>query len=316
MDTNNTQNTNNDEQKGPAYRHPHVQNFRTLQSDMVDAVKKQDRSLANMVLSAREKVWEKKQTEKEEGLLFLEKVHTKDTYKNSKYKYLLLGLIIMIIALVGLRTYVYDPVENSYPHFITPNISINIVGKETLNTEYMTREVVSSRIKGLATHLTHKEGDTMWINIIKQIEIIDPDTAATSTKIIRVSAREFINLWANDVPGELLFELEKAHYFLGLHSSEGRLWPFLIIIHNNQELLLKKMGLWEQEMFSDTRTLFTKEERLPVGEFKGADLSGIRIRVLEFAPQDPGVLYGSINKSILMLTENTNTFETLSKELR
>ena len=91
---------------------------------------------------------------------------------------------------------------------------------------------------------------------------------------------------------------------------------FLILIHNDQELLLKKMTLWEKEIFSDTRMLFIKEQKMSVEEFRSADLSGTRIRVLEFAPQDPGVLYGSINSSILILTEDSDTFDMLSKELR
>ena len=216
MDTDNTQNAHSDEQKELTYRHPHVQNFKTLQSDMIDAVKKQDKSLANMVLSAREKVWEEKQREKQEGVRFLEKVKAENKYKKPKYKFILVGLIITAVILVGLRNYVYNTTENSYIHSITPNISINIVGEETLSTAYMTREVVSSRIKSIATHLSHKTGDTIWINTIKQIEIIDPETASTSTKTISVSTREFINLWANNAPIELLVELEKADHFFGL----------------------------------------------------------------------------------------------------
>ena len=105
-------------------------------------------------------------------------------------------------------------------------------------------------------------------------------------------------------------------HFFGLHASKEKLWPFIIFVHNDQEELFEKMVLWEQDIFSDTRMLFTKEQKLSGGEFKGADLSGIRIRVLEFSPQDPGVLYGSINNSILILTEDSDTFNMLSKELR
>lgn len=94
-----TQDNREPAQPEPAYRKPNVQNFRSLHSDVVDTAKKQDQSLVQIVLSAKEKKWQEKQSGKA-----AQKVYFENIYKKPVYKILLVVIIMLAIILFAVKT--------------------------------------------------------------------------------------------------------------------------------------------------------------------------------------------------------------------
>lgn len=86
----------------PTYRHPKVQNFRTLQSDILDIAKRENKSLAQIVIASKEKEWEEKA-----GVGVEKKVYIENKYERPIYKILLFVLVVGAVALFMLRTFIF-----------------------------------------------------------------------------------------------------------------------------------------------------------------------------------------------------------------
>jgi cytoskeletal protein RodZ len=92
----------NDNTQEPAYRHPKVQNFRTLKSDILNIAQKENKSLAQIVIASKEKAWEEKA-----GVGVEKKVYVENKYDRPLYKVLLFVLVVGATALFLLRTFIF-----------------------------------------------------------------------------------------------------------------------------------------------------------------------------------------------------------------
>jgi hypothetical protein len=93
---------NIDKEKEPAYRPPKVQNFRTLQGDLIHTVKEQDKSLTEIILSAKKDRWEEEHKEGGQKKVFVE-----NKYRRPLYKIIFLSIVIFISILINIRLFFY-----------------------------------------------------------------------------------------------------------------------------------------------------------------------------------------------------------------
>ena len=122
----------NDNTPEPTYRHPKVQNFRTLKSDILEVAKKQNKSLAQIVIASKEKEWQEKA-----GVGVEKRVYIENKYERPIYKIVLFVLVVGIVGLFLLRTYIFPTFENN-TSYTTPepvqNTSETIEASSTEST--------------------------------------------------------------------------------------------------------------------------------------------------------------------------------------
>ncbi|MCK5027923.1 MAG: hypothetical protein KAS07_05885 [Candidatus Pacebacteria bacterium] len=292
MNTSETNDNQNNEGKEPKYRPSRVQNFRTLQGDMVDAVKKQDRSLTSMVLSAKEKKWE---GEKKDGQL--EKVYIKNKYKHSIYKVLLVGIILSIATLIGVQKFFHDESSPSEPQpsvmselqLILPkqNLFIDITNIETTLPEKLTVELQNSSST----------------NAFIKIDLIRGSSTTP------VSTEEFTMLWAHNIPTFLLDSLKENDYIFAAEINDDTPRFFVAYELTENDDALNNLKSWEPYIFDDINLLFVQQAtKTPREVFVDAVVKNKSLRVLEYGPQDPALLYGFVGKQTFVISNSVNIF--------
>ena len=99
----NTHMEDTENKEEPIFRRPkNVQHFKTFKTDLQDAAKKNPRSLAQMVISSKEKKWQEQKAHNTAKILVPNK------YKHLSYKLLFIFLVLSVLVLLGLRLGVFS----------------------------------------------------------------------------------------------------------------------------------------------------------------------------------------------------------------
>lgn len=117
MNTEENLTQDNQQEPEPAYRKPGVQNFHSLRSDTIDVAKKQNKSLVQIVLSAKEKKWK----EQQEGE-HTQKVRFESVYAKPLYKILFVLILVTISALFIIKTLTFDEIPPTQQPDTTPSL--------------------------------------------------------------------------------------------------------------------------------------------------------------------------------------------------
>ncbi len=291
---------NNEE--GPAYRPPKVQNFRTLQSDMIGAVQKQDKSIAQVVLSAKKRKWAEKK--REEGNL--ERVYVENKYERSRYRLFLIGIIVIIGVLVGIKTFVYPEHPTSQQEKVFSLASFPITEKVALNVLNLESATLAEKIPLVEKSAALYDGDIVIFTIIEPV--------AANSPVNVISTKYFTELWAYNMPDELLSRVGRGSFLVGRYVKETTHTFVVYELANNEETtaLLKK---WEENMAKDTERLFAEQKNSSENMFVNATISDVQqVRLLENTANDPAVpvvVYGFVDNSLLIVSDSTDIFTKL-----
>jgi len=100
-----------DNTQEPAYRHPKVQNLRTLKSDVLEVAQKQNKSLAQIVISSKEKKWREQTSNTNTQKVYIENRYNKPIYK-----------IFLFLVVVGAA--VLFSLHIIFPKDVTPPVVV------------------------------------------------------------------------------------------------------------------------------------------------------------------------------------------------
>ncbi len=294
METNQDK-TTHDQKEAPAFRPPKVQNFRTLKSDMIGAVKKQDKSLAQVVLSAKEKKWTERKGEGEK----LEKVYVENKYKKIKYKLFLVGTIVIIGSLFGVKLFVFSE-NNPHQEGNYSLASLPITERVDLNVLGLGSTTLAEKIPLAEKNSNLYDGDVVVFKIIK------PTIASSSPKAL--SSKDFTILWADNVPKELLSRISHGSYLVGRYSAET-VHTFVIYELTETEENMSLLKSWEENIMKDTKSLFVGQKEPSKNIFVNALVNESQsVRLLEHDTNEPAVVYGFVDKSLLVISDSADIF--------
>ena len=276
---------------------------RTLQEDMANAVKRQDRSISQMIIADKKRRRESGYNNK--------KVHIKE---NSSGNILKLFLVIVVIALVvfGVKLIgqqgsgAKEPPRREISTAIIPiNEQIVLNVESFTNDKAFTIAIISSLLEEKT-----ENSDILHFRLVKEKEVTNIETGKVEKVEATLPVNEFFELWENDTPKSLVRAFGKEDYFFGYYNKETEMTPFLLFELKDFDQTFAGMLEWENVMCENIQNLFTSKSKCPECTFKNAQLLDTDIRVLEIESGKPALMYGFIkNKKMLIITESTAVFK-------
>lgn len=287
-----------------------AQSFRTLQSDMVSAVKTQDRSLAQMIIADKKRRRESGYGDKK---VLIENNRSKNILK----LFLGVGIILLIVTIVtfGIKSAWQEKERAENPPREQVSAAIIPVNRQiVLNTKTFTdnETFITTTDNALAKNKI-KDREILHLLFVKEIEITDQETNEVKKTEITLPVNEFFKLWENNAPESLIRSFEKENYMFGFYNTGEKTEPFLLFKSKNFDQTYAGILEWENILCKDTQNIFLTEKEYPQYKFKNAQLLGMDIRVLENELGKPVILHGFLdNEKMFIITESTVVF----KEIR
>ena len=286
-----------------------TQNFRSLQSDMVDAVKTQDRSLAQMIIADKKR---KRESEYSDKKILIDNKHSKKFWK----LFLGVGIILLIVIIVtfGIKSVWQEKEKEEKPPRVQTTTAIILINKQiVLNIKTITENTFETSInKALAENKT-ESGDIIHLHFTKEIEVVDTEINKIKKTDITLPIKEFFELWNNDASDSLVRSFEKENYMFGFFNTAGKTEPFLLFKSKNFDQTYAGMLEWENVLCKNMQNIFQTENDCPQYKFKNAQLLGTDIRVLESESGKPAILYGFLNNdNMLIITQSMAVFKEIS----
>ena len=299
--------TNNNKIKGTAdddfSRALGVQNFRTLQDDMVNAVKKQGTSVSRMIISDKKR-------KRENGYLD-QKIPIERKRSNMNRNLLLgFGIIVVIVAavLVGIGS-MWKDVGGLFGTEITNSI-IPVNKQVVLNVDKKTELPFDDLTESALVENNILSSELLHLRFIKETEVVDKETGNVKKMKSTLPVDEFFKLWKNNTPEVLVRSFKKEDYMFGFYNDETKTSPFLLFELKSFDQAFAGMLKWEKTMCEDLQIVFQDKEGCAQSKFKNNQLLDIDIRIIEAKQGVPAMLYGFLNnESVLIITKNKSTFE-------
>ena len=281
------------------------QNFRTLQRDMTNAVKTQDRSLAQMIIADKKR--------KREGGYYDKKISIENKHSNNIYKILFGFIIIVVIALFGIRSVWQEKEEGKeLPREQISTAIISIDEQILLNTKTFTgggQTFITAMNNALTKNKT-EDGGILHLLFVKEIEVADEKTNKIKKIEVTLPVNEFFELWENNAPESLIRSFEKENYMFGFFNIGGKTEPFLLFKSKNFDQTYAGILEWENNLCKNAQNIFLTKKECPQYKFKNAQLLDTDIRVLEVESGKPAILYGFLdNENMLIITQSTAVFK-------
>lgn len=277
---------------------------RTLQEDMSNAVKRQDRSLAQIIIADKKRRREEEYNNK--------KVHIKENSSGGILKLFLVAIIITTLVISGIKLLGRqndDKKDSSREQISTAIIPIN--KQNILNTKDFTSNKAFNM--AIASSLLEKktvDNDILHLRLIKEVEITDKETNKIEEIEVTLPVSEFFELWENNTPKSLVRSFEKEEYLFGYYNNETEMIPFLLFELKDFDQTFAGMLEWENVLCQNVQNIFTPKNECPEYKFKNAQLLDVDIRVLEIEPGKPAILYGFLNNDkVLIITQSTTVFK-------
>ena len=277
---------------------------RTLQEDMANAVKRQDRSLAQIIIADKKRRREAEYNNK--------KVRVKKDSSGDILKLFLLAIIIIALVFFGIK--ILGQQKNNEEDSSREQISTSIIPinkqvllnvKDFTNNTAFTTAIISS----LSEKKTANK-DILHLLLIKEVEITNEETKKTKKVEVTLPVSEFFEIWENNTPKSLIRSFKKEDYFFGYYNNQTKMTPLLLFELKDFDQTFAGMLKWENVLCKDIQNIFTPKNKCPENKFKNAQLLNTDIRVLEIEPGKPVILYGFLNNdNMLIITQSTTVFK-------
>ena len=292
--------TQKSKESGFKLKQPKVQSFRSMRSDTIDIVQKNDKSLAQMVIAAQEK---KRKQNKLKSELFNEK--KKEQRMLITIVLVLLLTLSVILLGVKIKNIVYE--KRSEVHLETPSLILPN-SQLALNIGGIPR---SDFIKLI--------NDTIVPGAVEQNNIVHiyfTDAApGTSKKLFSnealniVPIRKLLELTGDYVPSYTLRSLQ-GDYTFGIYGyGETRSEPFLLLKVSDYDAAFAGMLEWENNMENDLTILFKLRHSGVERGFSDAMVANQDVRLLKTRQGKTALLYSFIDRETLLITTNKKAFE-------
>lgn len=307
---NTTKKTGNDSFQKSTQSRSNSQNFRTLQGDMINAVKTQDRSLAQMIIADKKRKRESGYSDKK---VRIENNHSKNILK----LFLGVGVILLIVTVIvfGIKTVWQEKERAENPPREQVSAAIIPVNRQiVLNSKTFTdnETFITTTDNALAKNKI-KDREILHLLFVKKIEITDQETNEVKKTEITLPVNEFFELWENSAPESLIRSFEKENYMFGFYNTGEKIEPFLLFKSKNFDQTYAGILEWENNLCKNAQNIFLTENECPQYKFKNAQLLGMDIRVLEDESKKPVILHGFLdNENMFIITESIAVF----KEIR
>lgn len=281
---------NSPEQKQEGASLPRV---RTYKSDVAESLKAGGQSLTQMVIA-------EKNREERRGVDAPQIENRKFFTKNIVFVTggtLLLFITFGIVAFLFLKNQKEDaeapPVAAWSPIFteIQKKIALRRIDGEEI-------------ARGIETV---KKETSIPINAVVHILPTKSVQYESGARDTHITTGELFSVFPNDIPPQLLRTLD-ASFFLGLHSFRT-IAPVLILKNRFYDGAFLGMLEWERFMLHDIAPLFLTSSSAGQTTFEDMTIKNIDARVLKNERGEIALLYSFINREVILITTDRDTFE-------
>ncbi len=267
--------------------------IRTYQSDVADAIKRNNTSMIQIALAEAKK--------KERDL-------NSPEYSSKKNVALLVGGILFLLLGLGVGGF-FALRSTPKPVEVTTEIPIILTDSEKeIDITDLTRNEIVTIIQG---EKTKQAGIVGRIETEKIVYEIEPSTRAN------VRASDFMESLGTQIPQELARSFGDKFVF-GFHSLQKK-EPFLILKTNSYQNTFAGMLEWESNMVYDLQGIFlntTLQTSSNKENFNDEVLANKDARVVRDEDGKIIFLYAFIDKETLLITTNTLSVKEISERIR
>jgi len=271
---------------------PHNAVVHTLRDDVSHMVRNKKMSLVRMAA-----------LEGNKGVRTTTKISSNDPWKLT-VKMLLIVLVIVFVGVAGATGYyAYRIADTPTQQTHTPGI-IFTEGREVLNISDQPSDVVRSLLASIRDTRSFVLGSLTEIVLMQTPR---PKTLTDQPRPRHVRIQELLALLQARVPDTFTDNLGEK-YMLGMHARELRNEPFLILTTSSYSFAFSGMLKWESTMATDLADIFIHNDAVAQTSFRDDVYENIDVRVLYSTTGSELLVYGFVNRTVLIITTNKNTF--------
>lgn len=280
-----------------------VQNFRTLQNDMIDSVKRQDSSIAQRIIADRKRKRESGHRD--------QRIHIEDSRsKNGLNIFLGVGTVVVIIIIAIIIKLVLNNSAGDMLNKQNINAIIPVDKQVVLNIDPLTEKDLDVLTENALTNNKTCSGEILHLYFTKKETVTDKETNTVKKITSVLPVDEFFDLWQNDTHDILIRSFKKEDYMFGFYNDGTEMLPFLLFKSKDSDQTFAGMLKWESSLCKNVQSIFQTEKVCLKDNFKDDQILDIDTRVLESKPKTPIILYGYLNnENILIITQDAVVFE-------
>ncbi len=274
-----------------------IQQLRTYESDVADAMKSTHATVAKVVIAQQKK--EEKQKPPEFAPA------PKKTSQVGKNTFLLaVSLLLVIAGLAALGTFIYAFMKHEVP-VQNPTLNTAIINVDTVHSVRVLPE--DNLFEVIRTAMQNSKPG------LNNYNLIQGSTTASKIQNETLSIEEVMTRLAPNAPSWLARSLKKD-YVIG-SSNNSSYHPFIILKTDSYENGFSGMLKWESTIASDLQPLLETASTTPLtGTFKDVVIKNKDVRHLSYGTQD--ILFYSLpDKDTIIITTDEATLIELFNRL-
>ncbi len=282
---------------------PHLKQIRTYEGDVAEAIKKQNESIISI---------QRKEEKKKEALKTLApSVEAKESHTSALKPLILSLLTIIFIAVGGYGAYY---AWKSYSmRVVVPQVVIP--ANQFISADSVTKVDASTLGRqGLLAVVDTERNKPRDVTSLEQLEMTRQ--AASTTELLTTA--DFLTRLDTHAPSALVRAFDPLFMF-GVYGSNPAHTVMLIKIDSFQNAFPGMLD-WEGRMVEDILPLFASSDELnsvpSVSLFADKTINNVDVRILKDTNGNTVLLYGFVGTGMLVITDNEESFRTISGRLQ